>query len=186
MPVIAPGRRPAFPPIGRLRTSPLTGGKKNLLMPLNLTAMVDMFTTIVIFLLQSFSSSGDLLLVQKGIKLPEAKKAAVLGERGPVVTLFQNQVIFDGNPVAALAELSDDENGIEIVTETLKGIREREEQAKGRDVNKVFDGFVIIQADATTDFKLVRKVVWSLNQAGWAKIKFIVLGKSDGKAPAAE
>ncbi len=184
MPVVAPGRRPAFKPIGRLRTSPLSGGKKDLMMPLNLTAMVDMFTTIVIFLLQSFSSSGDLLLIQKGIKLPEAKKAAVLGDRGPVVTLFQNNVIFEGQPMASLAELSDDENGIEVLSQALKDIRAREEEKKGRDITQAFDGFVIIQADAETDFKLVRKVIWSLNQAGWAKIKFIVLGKSD-KLPVA-
>lgn len=186
MPVIAPGRRPAFPPIGRLRSSPLSGGKKGMMMPLNLTAMVDMFTTIVIFLLQSFSANGEILLIQKGLTLPEVQKADQLTDRGPVVTLFQNQILLEGRAVASLAELDDARQDIEVVTETLKAMREKEEKASGgRDMTKTYDGYVIIQGDRETDFKLVRKAIASLNAAGWAKIKFVVLGAgTKGKAAA--
>lgn len=186
MPVIAPGRRPAFAPIGRLRSSPLSGGKKGLMMPLNLTAMVDMFTTIVIFLLQSFSANGEILLMQKGLVLPEAQKADMLTDRGPVVTLFQNQVLLEGRPVATLADLDETRQDIEAVTETLKAMREKEEKLTGRDQSKTYDGYVIIQGDKETDFKLVRKAIASLNSAGWAKIKFVVLGAASKEGAAAE
>ena len=99
MPIQHLKRRPAFPPIGRLRSSPISGGgKKALMTSLNLTAMVDMFTVIVIFLLQMFSANGDLQFMVKGLKTPTAKETQLLEERGPVITLFQNQVLFEGEP----------------------------------------------------------------------------------------
>ena len=71
MAVKKPGRHAAYEPIGRLRSSPFGGGKKSGFTELNLTAMVDMFTVIVIFLLQTFSGEGE-ISVQKGLTLPDA------------------------------------------------------------------------------------------------------------------
>lgn len=181
MPIKHPKRRPAFPPIGRLRTSPISGGgKKSLMTSLNLTAMVDMFTVIVIFLLQMFSANGDLQFMVKGLKTPTAKETKLLEERGPVVTLFQNQVLFEGQPVTSLEELDDAEMGIPKLTDLLRGIREREEALYGRDETQPFEGHIIVQADKETDFKLVRKSVESANLAGWAHLQFTVTGEAKG------
>lgn len=185
MPIQHPKRRPAFPPIGRLRTSPISGGgKKSLMTSLNLTAMVDMFTVIVIFLLQMFSANGDLQFMVKGLKTPTAKETQLLEERGPVVTLFQNQVLFEGEPVVSLEEIDNAEMGIPKLTETLRGIREREEQIYGRDETKPFDGHIIVQSDKSTDFKLVRKTLESANMAGWAHLQFTVTGEAKGTVDA--
>src|SRR5688572_18293093 len=121
MPVKLPKRRPAFQPLNRLRSSPFGGGKKGLMLALNLTAMVDMFTVIVIFLLQQFSSSGELLFIQKNLKLPDAEQSEMLTDRGPVITLFENKVMWEGKPVATLEELDAAEPGIPALTERLEG-----------------------------------------------------------------
>lgn len=182
MAVSLPGRHPAFSPIGRLRKSPFKAGKKGLLMPLNLTAMVDMFTVIVIFLLQSFSASGEIMFIQKNIKLPQAIKAEPLVERGPVVTLFENSVILEGEELAKLDELDDEEQHVEALKERLEKIREREEERVGRDMTKPFEGHLIIQADARTDFELVRKTIASVNMAGWTHLQFATMDKAKPKA----
>ena len=63
MPIVAPGKRPGE----RLQKSKIFakkggfGRKKGGYASLNLTPMVDMFTIIVIYLLQNFSSDGDML-----------------------------------------------------------------------------------------------------------------------------
>ncbi len=176
MPVSVPHRRPAFEPLNRLRSSPLSAGKKGLMLSLNLTAMVDMFTVIVIFLLQQFASSGELLFLQKDLKLPEAKEAEALTDRGPVVTLFQNKVLWEGKPVANLEELDEAEPGIPPLIEKLEGVREREQKLYGRAENEPFKSHVVIQSDKATDFKLVRKTIYSVNQAGWVHINFAVTG----------
>ena len=172
MAVIHPGRHPAFHPIGALRHNPFKGGKKGLMMPLNLTAMVDMFTVIVIFLLQSFSANGEIMFVQKDLVLPTANKAIPLEDRGPIVTLLHNEVLMEGETIAKLDELDDSEPGIGDLAERLKKIREREEKLVGRDPTKPYDGHAIIQADVETDFELVRKAIFAVNEAGWTHLEF--------------
>jgi len=189
MPVSVPKRRTAFKPIGRLRANPLHAGKKDGNIALNLTAMVDMFTVIVIFLLQSFSANGEIMFVQKEVTMPMAEMSEELTERGVVVTLFDNVVMLEGKEVARSDDLDPAEPGIPAMSEQLTGIREREEQAdkllgKTRDPNKPFEGSVIVQSDEDVDFMIVRKVIYSLNQAGWAKIKFAV--QPSGPATASE
>jgi len=185
MPVSVPKRRSAFHPIGKLRSDPAHAGRKSGMISLNLTAMVDMFTVIVIYLLQSFSASGEIMFVQKEVTMPVADRAAELTERGPVLTLFDDVIMVEGKEVARSADLDPADQGIPAVTEILKGIRTREEQiatarGKPRDPTKPFEGSVIVQADEDVDFMLVRKAVASANEAGWAKLKFAVIPTGPG------
>jgi biopolymer transport protein ExbD len=186
MAVHLPGRHPAFPPIGILRKGHGGGKKKSLMMPLNLTAMVDMFTCIVIFLLQSFSASGELMFMQKDLKLPEAGNGSALEERGPVVTLFHNEVLIEGQKIAALEELDDTLPTIPDLTEKLKKMKENDLKYKGpQDPTKPYEGHMIVQSDKTTDFELVRKSIGSMNEAGWTHIQFAVMPLA-GDAPSKE
>src|SRR5438445_11605148 len=83
----------------------LHGGAKNVYAELNLTSMVDMLTILVVFLLQTFSASGELLVVSKNIVLPEASNFKDL-ERAPVIGVSKDSVTLDGRPVADAAELN--------------------------------------------------------------------------------
>ena len=49
-----------------------------------LTALIDAFSILVIFLLMSFSSTGEILFIGKDTELPKAKLGEIL-ERNPVV-----------------------------------------------------------------------------------------------------
>ncbi|MGV3682731.1 MAG: ExbD/TolR family protein [Acidovorax sp.] len=175
MGIHVPGRHAAFEPFGVLRHGHFGGGKKGQQMALNLTAMVDMFTVIVIFLLQSFSASGEIMFIQKDLKLPTADEAQVLEDRGPVVTLYANTVLMEGEEIAKLDDLDDAEQGITALSDRLTKIREREEKIKPRDMTQPYDGHCIIQADVATDFKLVRKTIFAINQAGWTHLNFATL-----------
>lgn len=180
MPVFTPGRHPAYEPIGRLRGNPLSGGKKSGFIELNLTAMVDMFTVIVIFLLQSFSGEGE-VSVHKNLTLPDSEKAKPLSARGPIVVIMRDEVLLDGDVVAALDDENADLPDIPALTERLQAVKEAnskiEEELRRRDpsrAEKPFDGNLIVQADEETDFKLVRRAIFSANQAGWVHLQFSV------------
>src|SRR5258708_1509827 len=80
-------------------------GKRSTYAELNLTSMVDMLTILVVFLLQTFSASGELLIVSKNIVLPEATNFKDL-ERAPVVGVSKDSVTLNGSPVADAAELN--------------------------------------------------------------------------------
>jgi biopolymer transport protein ExbD len=181
MPVFPPKRRPAFKPLNRLRSGPFGGKKHSAAADLNLTPMVDMFTTVVIFLIANFSASGDFMMAQKGLVLPETVAGEMLVERGPVVTLFQGQVLLEGKPVTSLDQLDEADPGIPPLMEKLQKVRENEEslmarKGKPRDMSKPYEGILVIQADKNEDFELVRKVIHAANSAGWAKLNFAAVG----------
>ena len=173
--IITPGRRPAFEPIGRLRSSPLSGGKKSGFASLNLTAMVDMFTILVIFLIQMFNASDQVTLNDR-IKVPKSVAGDPLEEPGTVVMLDNEGMMLLKN-IAIPAEEMGSELDIAIpgMVKRLTEDREFREKIEGRDPTQPYDGVLIIQADIKTDFRLVRRVLTSANEAGWAKIKFVTI-----------
>src|SRR5215203_1936777 len=79
-------------------------GRKSLYEALNLVAYIDMMTMLVIFLLMSFSATGEILFIQKNIVLPEAQNWSEL-ERAPVIGLTKEVVTLDGVQVASADEL---------------------------------------------------------------------------------
>src|ERR1017187_6397249 len=69
-------------------------GKRNLIVGLTLTSMVDMFSLLVIFLLQSFATSPELVMVTKGVVLPSAVSVRELKD-APVLSLSLDGVFLD-------------------------------------------------------------------------------------------
>ncbi|MDP2306088.1 MAG: biopolymer transporter ExbD [Pseudomonadota bacterium] len=178
--IITPGRRPAYAPIGRLRSSPLSGGKKGMFVSLNLTAMVDMFTILVIFLIQLFTAAGDVTLTDR-IKVPKSVAGTLLEIPGTVILMDD-----DGTILLDSMSIPESEMGTELDVEIpgmvkrLEDRRTHDEQLKERagmprDPTLPYDGVIIIQADIKTDFRNVRRVLASANRAGWAKIKFVTI-----------
>lgn len=200
MPVIVPGRRPAYPPIGRLRTSPLSGGKKNGFVNLNLTAMVDMFTILVIFLIQLFKTTGEVELSER-IKVPNSQAGVPVEEPGTVVQIAGRPddasqygillVDSKGIPEEEMGDALVDLAGGSIpgLVKRLTEVREFDEKINPRDMTQAFEKPLIIQADIKADFRLIRRVIGSANEAGWAKMKFITQpvkkATAEGEAPAA-
>src|SRR6201995_2060723 len=74
-------------------------GKKSGYAELNLTSMVDMLTILVVFLLQTFSASGELLTVQKNIVLPEAVNHNWL-EKAPIISISRDSLSLTCDPKA--------------------------------------------------------------------------------------
>lgn len=183
MPVVSPGRRPAYPPIGRLRTSPLSGGKKSGFASLNLTAMVDMFTILVIFLIQLFTA--DQVSLNDKIKTPTVVSGAPLQDPGTVIMMDNDGLLLIDNQAIPESEMGDElaaQAGASIpgLVKLLTTQREFREKIEGRDQSQSYQGLLIIQADVKTDFRLIRRVIGSANEAGWAKFKFVSIpGKTD-------
>src|ERR1700720_2518899 len=81
--------------------------KRALIAGLTLTSMVDMFSLLVIFLLQSFSTSPELLMITKGVTLPAAISGRELMD-APVLSLSTSGVYLDQKLVGSLEDLSND------------------------------------------------------------------------------
>ena len=69
--------------------------------------MVDMLTILTVFLLQTFSASGELVQVNKNIVLPQAQNFTQL-EQAPNISISHDAVALDGRMVADASQLNTD------------------------------------------------------------------------------
>jgi biopolymer transport protein ExbD len=154
-------------------------GKKNTYAELNLTSMVDMLTILVVFLLQTFSASGELLTVQKNITLPEAQNWKDL-EQAPIIAVNTESVTLDGREVANAEQLNAENTADWKITDLHDQLVTLKNNYKLLHPSDEWKGMVIVQADKGVDFKVVKKVMYSCAMAGYQNVNFAVQQKSKG------
>ena len=192
MPIVQPGKRPAK----RFQSSKIMGGKMHRHLragnvDLNVVPMVDMMTMLVIFLLQQFSSTGEVLYMQKDIKLPDARHGQMI-EIAPVVAISAQQIVVTGVKVADIPDLDRDSGYLNIpaLEERLRDEKKRWEFIHKVDPNSKWDGIVNIQADKAVPFRIVKRVMYSCGVAGYFNMNFAaldagsVIAASAGSKPA--
>jgi biopolymer transport protein ExbD len=177
MAIVTPGKRPAK----RFEKSKILGGKmgrgkKATNAELNVIPMVDMMTMLVIFLLQQFSSTGEVLYMQKDIKLPESRHGQAI-EIAPVVAISGAQIVVTGVKVADVSELDHDSGYLNIpgLEERLRDEKKRWEYLHQADPDQKWDGAVNIQADRAVPFRIVKRVMYSCGVAGYFNVNFAAL-----------
>src|SRR5512138_3205140 len=187
MAIVQPGKRPAK----RFEKSKVLGGKmggghKATNAELNVVPMVDMMTMLVIFLLNQFSSTGEVLYMQKDIKLPEARHGQMI-EIAPVIAVSAAQIVVTGQKVADVADLDRDSGYLNIpaLEERLRDEKKRWEFIHQSDGAK-FDGTVNIQADLKVPFRIVKRVMYSASVAGYFNLNFAALSVGGDAAPTGE
>jgi len=150
-------------------------GRKSLYEALNLVAYIDMMTMLVIFLLMSFSATGEVLFMQKNIVLPDAQNWTQL-ERAPIIAISHDVITLDGTQVATMDELTKDSAPDFKITE----LHDRLVQQKNNynlthaNLSDKFPGIAIIQADRNIEFKALRKVMFTAQVAGYFNVNFAV------------
>jgi biopolymer transport protein ExbD len=167
---------------------------------LNLVPFVDMMTMLVTFLLMVFSSTGELLQAQRGLELPIAESKQVL-QQAPVIIVTKSEITYQGQLVAQVADVLRDDSPtfkIDALFERLdaaaKQIKENVGMGKyAKDLLKSCDdaknnirpvpgkicpdGLAILQADESTDARLVNKIVNTAKAAGFDNLLFAVKNK---------
>lgn len=194
-----------YTPGKRNRRNQITGaGKRNTVVMLSLTAMVDMFTVLTIFLLQNFKV--DAIKLKQNVPLPEASAIKKL-QPAHVVVVTQDKIYVDEKAVADFRVVKEQQDwvipalkeGLELkikeakkksestLKEQLKSTLaqnskltpqeiEEEEKEKRQDW-----GRVTVQADKEIDFLTVKKVLFTATEAGATLINFAVSQKEKPK-----
>ncbi|WP_437768157.1 biopolymer transporter ExbD [Sorangium sp. So ce281] len=165
---------------------------------LNITAMLDLMTIILVFLLKSVGSSAASIPQSKDLTLPKSVMQAEPSQEGVVVIVSKSQILVgeDPTPIVVLpnreqlAQSGVDAkykrsgpndlyivplaNALSHARETDKAIR----AAKGLDPSS---SEAIIVADATTPYRLLIEVLFTLGQSEFGKYHLMVL--SGGRKP---
>jgi biopolymer transport protein ExbD len=142
--------------------------KKNILLALSLTSMVDMFSLLVIFLLQTFSTSPEMLMVSKNVVLPTAASGREIVD-APVLSIAQDGIYLDqklvGNVDAVLKNPDD-------LMERLKDLRELWQKMHP---NEKFKGEMNLQAHRDTPSTVVSQVMGMLPAQNYQSIQLVVM-----------
>ena len=153
-------------------------GRKSLYEALNLVAYIDMMTMLVIFLLMSFSATGEILFVQKNIVLPEAQNWSEL-ERAPVIAVSADVVTLNGQQMATMDQLNQDAaNGDYKITELHDVLVTLKNNYKLLHPSEDFNGLAIIQSDKNVEFKALRKIMFTAQVAGYNNVNFAVQSRA--------
>jgi biopolymer transport protein ExbD len=148
---------------------------------LNLTSMMDMFTTILVFLIFSFSSQDQNLKLDTDLTLPES--SSVLPFKWAInVNLTPTELKVEGNKIADIKKgwpagvtVDKDKKRLMPLYNLLKKYKEIESQEK---VNPTGDETVIsFQADKDLPFELIDLVMKTSAQAGYPNFRFVVMKK---------
>ena len=156
-------------------------GRKNIVATLMLTSMIDVFAVLVLFLLQNFSATGEVLFIQKDIKLPAATRAMEI-ERAPVITISRDKITLEGEMVGE----SFTENIEKLTAENweIQKLGFKLESMKNvyyLDKGIKFPGRINVQADKDLPFVLIKRVMFTCTQAGYFNINFAVIKELNEK-----
>jgi len=159
-------------PLKFVRTKVTGHGKKAVDHEIPLIPFIDFLVTLVVFLLTSFSASGELLAQQPNLKMPDAKNVVDL-EIKPVIAINPDVITLDGRRMADTRTLAQ-EARVERMEQLIQDLETLKRNWSILHPTDPFEGTVILQADKSIDFRVIKKVMFSCAQAGYANISFAV------------
>jgi len=154
------------------------GGSKAVNHEIPLIPFIDFLIVLIVFLLSSFSASGELMAQRPNLTMPSAQNAVNL-EIAPIVSIDPVVVALDGRRVADTQTLASDPKveRIEAIVENLDTLKRNWSMLHPQEP---FPGMVILQADVNIDFRVIKKVMFSAAQAGYANVSFAVNRAASG------
>lgn len=159
-------------PLKFVRNRVAGGGRKSMNTEIPLIPFIDFLITLVVFLLSSFSASGELLSQRPNLVMPNASNAVDL-ELAPIVAIDSRVVTLDGRRMADTPTLAASA-GLERIDALVNDLETMHRNWSILHPRDPFPGTVIIQADRDVDMRVVKKVMFSAAQAGYANISFAV------------
>jgi biopolymer transport protein ExbD len=153
---------------------------------LNITAMMDMMTIILVFFLKSFSASVENIPVGEEL-MPPKSNSEIKPHQAVQITLTQKAILVESEPVAAVKRGSGDssvkrdgQSGYQItplLTVLQKHATRLKKIEKMTGGKMKFTGEVVLLADQGTPYRLISEVLYTAGQAEYSKYRLLVLKK---------
>jgi biopolymer transport protein ExbD len=180
-PISAPGRRLIHHvPLKAVRKKAAGGGRRSVNQEIPLIPFIDFLLCIVLFLLASFSATGE-LPIDKNVKLPKAENVLDMVE-APMVAITGTQILVDGVPSGS-TRIIEDANRLQRVEELYNILKNKRELWKQINPGKPFPGVAVLQVDRKVAALVVKSVFQTAALAGYPSISFMV-GRLGGEGGA--
>ncbi|MDD9936957.1 MAG: biopolymer transporter ExbD [Myxococcales bacterium] len=148
------------------------GGSKSVNQEIPLIPFIDFLIVLVVFLLISFSASGELLAQKPNLTMPKASNVADL-EIAPVIAIDPIVVTLDGRRMADTASLASTPK-VERIEQLIQDLETLKRNWSILHPQEPFPGQVVIQADVSIDYRVIKKMMFSAAQAGYSNVSFAV------------
>lgn len=146
---------------------------------LNITSMMDMFTIILVFLLKSFSTQGQLITPATGLLLPTSTiERTTRSSLDVQITkdkiLVQDKIVIDEKELKEVLDQKDFmiQKLFDVLGKYTEAGMKMSEMA-GSDVS----GEITIQGDVGVPYKLLTRVMYTCGQAGYPVMNLVVYRK---------
>jgi biopolymer transport protein ExbD len=154
---------------------------------LNITAMMDMMTILLVFMLVDFTSKTQNVQLSDQLAIPSSATAVKVAE-STSVTITKSSLLVDGEPVAAVkrgaVDAADKQGGDTnslIIRPLLASLQDRAKFYKllAKTKKQPFEGALTIIADKGTPYRLLTEVLYTAGQeeVGYKLYRLIVLDK---------
>ncbi len=151
-------------------------GHKELIEGLNLTAMMDMMTIILVFLIKQYASAPDNIQVNEVMMPPKSAADATIV---PTISIFisKTDIMVEQKSVLKVENWkivgSDPTKATQPLFEALE-MRRRITEKIAEKGGTPFDGSVMLVADENTPYELMASVVQVAGKAGFSSYRMIV------------
>jgi biopolymer transport protein ExbD len=151
----------------------------NATVKLNITSMIDMFTLMVVFLIQNYSAQGQLVTPAQGLRLPKST-VEKMAKEALSVKISQNNIMVEDalviDPPAYASLLSQKDFMIPPLYTVLN--KYSTEARKSAEMFKTeFSGKISIQGDIEIPYNVLTRVMYTCGQAGYPNMNLVVYRK---------
>lgn len=150
---------------------------------LNIYPMMDMMTILLVFMIMQFASSAAEIVQTEELQLPTSTSEVEAAQALSIV-ISGSELVMEGKHVLALRNGKVDSSLKQgggtgwLITPLLNAAKQQRDRLKmiaSRNAQRPFRGEVRIIADKRTPFRTLGEVIYSLGQAEFGALRFIVL-----------
>lgn len=150
---------------------------------LNIYPMMDMMTILLVFMIMQFASGAAEIVQTDELRIPTST-SEVEAQQAVSIVISSSEIVVEGKRALALrngkVDPSQKQGGgtgwlITPLFNELKHHRDRLKMIASRNAQRPFRGEVRIIADKRTPFRTLGEVIYSLGQAEFGSLRFVVL-----------
>ncbi len=138
---------------------------------LALIPLIDFLVVVVLFLLMSFSASGEVPL-DKNTKLPSAENTVDMVD-APIVAISGTNILVDGAPAGSTRPI-EDSGRLQKIDDLHNILKNKRELWKQINPKGKFPGVVVMQVDHRVPALVVKSVFQTAAFAGYPNVSFMV------------
>lgn len=149
--------------------------KRSTTFTLNITSMTDMFTLLLVFLLQSYNTSEVQIDIQPGLRLP-ASNTSLNPNDGVKVSVTMDSILIDKKEIGKIVNNQVDGKDLDpqdtsFILPLFSELDKIMKTEKDKKIAK--EGRILLQADARLPYSTLRKVMYTASMAGFPQLKMV-------------